>query len=131
MDEIKINKATRQRPFDRIINAPSVLIDVEFYIKELKNEEAWGKSDRNGITVLKSDEVAIVLTVLKKGAEIVDNTVEGFLTIQVLEGKIKIFTLNGETIEAGKNQIAAFHPNIYSSIEALDESAVLLTNHVV
>lgn len=131
MEDVKVNKATRQRPFDRVIDAPHVTIDVDFYVKELKNEEAWEKYDRNGITVFKSDQVAIVLTILKKGADLVDNTVDGFLTVQVLDGSIKIFTLNGETIEAGKNQIVAFHPNIYSSVEALSDATIMLTNHTV
>jgi quercetin dioxygenase-like cupin family protein len=131
MEDVKVNKATPQRPFDRVIDAPHVTIDLDFYVKELKNEEAWKKYDRNGITVFKSEQVAMVLTILKKGADIVDNTVDGFLTIQVLEGKVKIFTLNGETIEAGANQIVSFHPNVYSSIEALSEAAILLTNHTV
>jgi quercetin dioxygenase-like cupin family protein len=131
MQDVKINKATRQRPFDRIIDGPYVTIDVDFYVRALKNEEAWEKFDRNGITVFKSDQVAIVLTVLKKGADLVDNTVDGYLTVQLLEGSARIFTLNGETIEIGPNQIVTFHPHVYNSIEALSDTTILLTNHIV
>jgi quercetin dioxygenase-like cupin family protein len=130
MDEIKANRATRQRSMDRVIDGPAVGIDLEFYIKELKEEEAWKKSDRNGITVYKSDHVAMVLTVLKKGADFVDNTVEGYLTIQILEGKARIYTLDGEKVEIKENQIACFHPHVYSSIEALSDATILLTNHI-
>lgn len=130
MDEIKINRATRQRHMDRVIDGPAVAVDLEFYIKELRKEEAWEKGDRNGITIYKSNHVAMVLSVLKKGVDFVDNTVDGYLTIQVLEGKARIYTLSKETVELKEGQIACFHPGVYSSIEAISDATILLTNHI-
>lgn len=129
MEELKVNRATRQRTFDRVIDGPAVAIDVDYYIKELKKEEAWEKGDRNGITIYKSDNVAMVLSVLRKGVDVVDNTVDGYLTIQVLEGKVRIYTLSKETVELKESQIACFHPGVYNSIEALSDATILLTNH--
>jgi quercetin dioxygenase-like cupin family protein len=130
MDEVKSNKATRQRHIDRVIDGPAIAIDIEYYIKELKKEDAWEKGDRNGITIYKSEHVAMVLSVLRKGVDFVDNTVDGYLTIQVLEGKVRIITLSKETVELKEGQIACFHPGVYNSIEALSDATILLTNHI-
>ncbi len=129
--EIKRNEATRNRPEgDRVIDAPYVFADLPAFIEQVKDENAWEKSDRNGITVFKSDSVTIVLTVLKEGAVIKDNTVNGYLTIHVLDGKIRMETLEGDT-EQGTNQLIAFHPNVPHSMEAKKDSVLLITTYDV
>jgi quercetin dioxygenase-like cupin family protein len=127
--EIKRNEATTNRPIDRVVDAPYVLIDIPFYLGELKKEKEWEKFDRNGITVFKSNDVAMVLTILKKGADMIENTVDGYLTMQIIEGKIRLTTENGNT-DVSQHQIVAIHPGIYNSIEALENSVILLTNRI-
>src|SRR5690606_19743096 len=69
--EFKRNESTLNRPEgDRVLDAPYVFIDIPSYIDQVKQEKAWEKNDRNGITVYKSDRVTIVITALQAGAEI-------------------------------------------------------------
>jgi quercetin dioxygenase-like cupin family protein len=127
--EIKTNEATRNRPQgDRVIDAPYVYADIPAFIKQVKDESAWDKSDRNAITVFKTDNMTIVVSALKEGAVIKDNVVKGFLSVQVLEGALKMETLEGDG-EMGEHQMMVFHPGIPHSLEATLDSVLLITTY--
>src|SRR5882757_5362165 len=96
--EIKYNEATLNRPKgERIIDAPLVFTDIKKFSKQLKEEKAWKKSDRNGITFYKSDDLTMLLTWLHEGAVIMDNLVGGLVSIQVLKGSIDFTVQSGRT----------------------------------
>ena len=127
--EYKRNEATRNRPEgDRVLDAPYVFIDIEAYIDQLKDEKAWEKNNRNGITVYKSDAMTVVITVLQKGNEIVSNTVDGNFTIQLLKGKAKVSTPDGD-IELKESQMICFHPGVPHTVSAIKNCTFLLSNY--
>jgi len=127
--QAKYNEATLNRPKgDRVIDAPFVQIDVEKYNQQLKKEPAWEKSDRNSITVFKSIGVTMVITRLHKDASM-NNSVEGLLTIQVIEGSIECM-VGKEVTMVEKNQLITLHPEVVHTIRAKKDSLLLLTNHI-
>ncbi len=129
--EIKRNDATRNRPQgDRVIDAPYVFADLQAFIEQVKDENAWEKSDRNGITVFKTEGMTIVLSALKEGALVKDNRISGFLTVQVLQGIIRMQTLDGDA-DMEVSQLMAFHPDIPHSIEARTDTVLLITTYFV
>lgn len=129
--EIKRNAATHNRPEgDRVLDAPYVFADLPAFIDQVKDEKAWENSDRNAITVFKTDNMTIVVSAMKDGAVIKDNTVNGFFTVLVLEGKISMATLEGDA-EMDENKLIAFHPGIPHTIEAKKNSVLLLTTYDV
>ena len=124
--EMKRNEATLNRPEgDRVIDASYVVIDTDQFTKQIKSEAAWEKNDRNGITVFKTDNLTAVLTCLHKDALIKDNSVDGIFQVQVLGGKIRISTTDGD-IELEGGQLIVFHPGVRHTIEALKKSTILL-----
>ena len=124
--ELKRNEATLNRPEgDRVIDAPYVFMNLGQFIKQLKNEEAWNKNDRNGITIFKTENVTTVLTCLHKDAMIKDNSVDGILQVQVLGGRIRVTTADGD-IDMEEGEMIVFHPGIRHTIEALKKSSLLL-----
>jgi quercetin dioxygenase-like cupin family protein len=124
--EMKRNEATLNRPEgDRVIDAPYVFMNLGQFIKQLKNEEAWNKNDRNGITIFKTENVTTVLTCLHKDAMIKDNSVDGILQVQVLGGRIRVTTADGD-IDMEEGEMIVFHPGIRHTIEALKKSSLLL-----
>lgn len=129
--EIKRNEATRNRPEgDRVLDAPYVYADIADFAEQVKDEKTWKKSDRNGITVFKTEGMTIVVTALKSGAVIKDITVNGFFTVQVIEGKIRMTTPEGD-IDMKKKELITFHHNIPFSIEAEKDAVILLTSYAV
>lgn len=127
--EIKRNESTLNRPEgDRVLDAPYVFIDIPSFIDQVKQEKAWEKNDRNGITVFKSDLLTIVITALQASAEIKDNSVDGLLTIQVIKGNARVTTPDGD-IDMSTGQVLTFHPRISHSILAITDAIFLLSNY--
>jgi quercetin dioxygenase-like cupin family protein len=125
--EIKRNEATFNRPDgDRVLDGTYVFVDIPSYISQIKEEKAWEKNDRNGITVFKSSNITQVITVLHQGSAIKDNELEEYLSVQILSGNVRISTPDGD-IDAIKHQMITFHPHVKHSLEALAESIILLT----
>jgi quercetin dioxygenase-like cupin family protein len=123
----KHNDATRNRPEGpRIIDAPSVVIDLPTFIQQIKNEEAWSKSDRNSITVFKSDDLRIVLGALHKDAEMIPHKAEGMMSIQVLDGILDV-TTDEQDATLRKGQMIAIHKGHNYRVVASEESIYLLT----
>ena len=83
----KFNEATKQRPQgERTLDASLVTIDLNYFTKQIKDEKAWKESDRNAITVFKTNGMRIVLIALHKNAEMTKHTADGIISVQVLEG---------------------------------------------
>jgi quercetin dioxygenase-like cupin family protein len=125
--EEKFNDATVQRPQgDRLLDAKLVTIDISSFIEQMRNEEQWGKSDRNAITVFKTDGMRIVLIALHKGSEMARHTADGLISVQVLEGEM-LFSTDEQSIELGKGQMLTLHRGIPHSVLAKEETIFLLT----
>ena len=126
---MKANDATLNRPEgSRVLDAPYVIANIDDRIDQLKDEKAWDKNDRNGITLVKNEHMTIVLTTLHEDAEIRDNQLEGMFTIEVLEGRIKVST-EIDSFDLEKRSLVSFRPNICHSIRADKRSVLLLTSH--
>ena len=126
MDE-KFNEATKNRPEgDRTVDSPVVLIDIPSFIKQIKDEKAWDKNDRNGITVFKTPGLTMVLSAFHKGAAIKDLQTDGLLTLQVIKGEISV-TSNNETLTIKEKQILVLHPDAQEEMTAEKETILLLT----
>ena len=124
--EIKRNDATLNRPEgDRVLDAPYVFMDLDNFKKQLKDEEAWDKNDRNGITIFKTDNLTTVLTCLHKDAMIEENSVNGLFQVHVLDGKVRVTTDDGDA-EMKEGEMMVFHPNVKHTIQALKKSTLLL-----
>lgn len=125
--DIKSNEATPQRPKgDRVIDAPLVNINLSACIEQVRQEEAWKKSDRNAITVFKSAMMRIVLIALHKDAEMKEHSAAGIISIQVIEGEM-LFSTAAQTITLGRGQILVLHEAIPHSVVAKSETVFLLT----
>ena len=125
--EEKSNEATIQRPQgDRIMDAPLVTINLGSFIAQIKAEKAWKDSDRNAITVFKTDGMRIVLIALHKDAEMKKHTADGMISVQVMEGQI-LFTTEEQSVELGQGEMLALHKNVPHSVLAREETIFLLT----
>jgi len=125
--EEKYNDSTALRPEgDRIIDAPMVDINLPALMKQIKNESTWKNSDRNAITVFKTNGLRIVVIALHKGAEMARHTADGIISVQVLEGELQ-FNTGRESVELVAGQMLALHESIPHSVIAVKETVFLLT----
>jgi quercetin dioxygenase-like cupin family protein len=125
--ESKSNDETPQRPdSERLLNAPFVEMNLQEVIKQIKSETTWIDSDRNAVTLFKSETMRIVLIGLHKNAELKPHKANGVISVQVIEGNIE-FTAEDQITSLEKRQMIALQENIIHSVKALTESFFLLT----
>lgn len=125
--ENKSNESTPQRPEGtRVLNAQLVEMDLNKFITQIQNEATWKNSDRNSVTIFKSEKMRIVLMGLHENAELKAHKANGVISVQTLEGKINFVTENQNVI-IEKGQMIALEENITHSVTALKESFFLLT----
>jgi quercetin dioxygenase-like cupin family protein len=125
--EEKFNQATSQRPLgDRPLDAPMVIMNLKSFREQIKQEQAWKNSDRNSITIFKSDTMRIVLIALHAGAEMKKHKAPGIISIQVLEGEVT-FRTDQQTARLMEGQVLTLHAEIQHSVFAEKEAVFLLT----
>lgn len=125
--ENKSNDATPLRPEgNRVLDSSLIEMNLHSHIAQIKGELTWKASDRNAITIFKSDTMRIVLMGLHENAELKPHKANGVISVQVLEGKLKFLT-EQKTILIETGQMIALHENITHSVLALKESFFLLT----
>ncbi|MEO6883843.1 MAG: cupin domain-containing protein [Bacteroidia bacterium] len=125
--ENKSNDATSQRPEgNRVLNAQLVEMNLYKFIEQIKAETTWTNSDRNSVTIFKSETMRIVLMGLHENAELKPHKANGVISVQVLEGKINFITEQQSSL-IEKGQMIALQENNTHSVIALTESFFLLT----
>lgn len=125
--ENKSNIATPLRPEgNRVINGTLVEMNLNKSIDQVKNEKVWAESDRNSVTIFKSDTMRIVLLGLHENAELKSHKANGVISVQVLEGKINFITEQQQVLME-KGQMIALQANVTHSVIALTDSFFLLT----
>lgn len=125
--ETKHNESTELRPDGgRLMDAPVVPINVPEFIQTIKSEPAWKKSDRNAMTIYKTNGMRIVLIALHEDAVMEKHSTNGIVSLQLLDGEIN-FNVNNESFLLKPGQIIALHRNVPHSVAASKESVFLLT----
>ncbi len=126
MEDEKFNESTINRPLGgRILDAPLVAIDIPSRVAQLKTEPAWEKSDRNAITVYKTQQLRIVLIAMHAGAEMVPQISDAVISIHVIDGMLN-FKTESESLQIGAGQILNIHPLVTHHITAAEETVFLL-----
>ena len=103
-----------------------IAVDISAEITRLKSEPVWAGNDRHGNSLVKGDGINVALLILKKGAKMQEHHTRAPITVNVIEGRIN-FVAKGKTQPLTPGMIAALDRAIEHSIEALEESAIVLT----
>ena len=77
-------------------------------------------------TLFKKADLRVVLISMKKGSVLKEHHADGTISVQVLKGALR-FTAQGEMHTLQTNGLVALGASIKHEVEALEESAFLLT----
>ena len=105
---------------------PALTFDFASELEQLRREESYRAGDRNARTLVKEGGLRIVLTVLKDGARLREHSAPGPVSVQTLDGRVRLHAA-GETVDLPVGGLLALDGNVAHDVEALEESAFLLT----
>lgn len=114
-----------ERPMHEVARA-SLTFDLTAEVERLHREESWRQGTRNAKTLVKEPDLRIVVIALRQGGRMEEHRAPGRISIQTLTGRLRL-QVRGETIDLPAGHVLALDPDIAHDVEALDESAFLLT----
>lgn len=105
--------------------APVLLLSLVDELDDLRDELGASPGHR-ARTLVKREDLAVVLIALPDGARIQEHRARASVTIQALSG-IVIVHLGGDEIELIAGALLVLEPGVPHALEAAADSAVLLT----
>ena len=114
-----------RRPHTQVTAAPYLELDLVREVEQLQREPEWERG-QNARTLVKYDDLRVVLTVLKAHARIPDHQTEGRIAIQTIRGHITV-RASGRTFSLPTGGLLALDRGVRHDVEAIDDSAFLLT----
>lgn len=102
-----------------------VAFDLARELAESEDKKPW-PAGRYTQTLLKRDDMRILLIAMQKGAELKEHHVDGSISVQVLKGFVR-FAAEGESRELRTGNMLSLGPSIKHHVEAMEDSAFLLT----
>ena len=111
------------------MNAPSLRFDLEREVRRLWEEKA-SRLGRNAKTLVKHQDLRVVLTVLRAGGRIQEHKASGRISIQTLEGHLRMHLLHApkvELIDLPAGHLLVLDQGVPHDVEAQADSAFLLT----
>jgi quercetin dioxygenase-like cupin family protein len=110
----------------RALRDPLMRFDLSAEIDRLTSEHKWNDDGKNSIVLAKDARLRVLLTVLRSGARVGDDDADGPITVQVLGGRVTA-EHEGRSETLGDGELATIEAGGAWSVEAADDSAILLT----
>lgn len=121
-----MSEVRSSRPDRPTRGLPLTHIRIKEHLDRLKKESTWRTSDRSAVTLTKGPALRVVLLTMKKGATLREHRACGPVTIQAVSGLLRL-SVGGQTLDLGPAEVAILESAIDHEVEALKESALLLT----
>jgi quercetin dioxygenase-like cupin family protein len=114
-----------RRPHPQPLSGPFLECDLVREVDQLHREPEW-ESGQNARTLVKYDDLRIVLTALKPRKKVPGHQANGRVSIQGITGHVLV-RADGRTFDVTPGRIVTLDRAIVHELEAIEESAVLLT----
>ncbi len=115
-----------RRGVDRPLSGEVLTARLQVLLDELRAEEIWDAEGRNSRTVFKAPGLRVVLVALRAGAEIRSHKAQGALTLQVIEGQVRL-RAGGEELSLGAGTVAHLGAKVPHDLKANKDASFLLT----
>jgi quercetin dioxygenase-like cupin family protein len=110
----------------RPLAGPLLTFDLPEEAEKLRKEGPWLQHGRNAVTLVKYADLRIVLMLMKAGTRMPEHHATGRISVQTLSGHVRLH-LKEQTVELPAGHLLALDREIAHDVEAIEESAVLLT----
>ena len=94
-------------------------------LEQLQGETTWDRGDRDAITLVKEGDLRITLVLLRGGARMDPHRTDGYASIQVMAGRLRV--VSAETYDLGAGELLVIGRGVVHEVLALEDAAFLLT----
>jgi quercetin dioxygenase-like cupin family protein len=108
------------------LTGTALRFDLATEAEALKSEPTWQANGHNAKTLVKHEDVRVVLIALKAGARMQEHQTDQCMTLQTLDGRLHLH-LMGETVELPTGSMIALDHTVLHDVEAQEDSIFLLT----
>lgn len=115
----------QRRAHPQPMTATYLEFDLAREVEALHREPDWA-AGQNAKTLVKYGDLRVVLTALRAHARLALHQTDGRVTIQTVAGHVQV-RAEGRTFELQAGRLLALDRGVAHEVEALDESAFLLT----
>ncbi len=106
----------------------AIRFNLQEEITKLRGAPTWAQpTGRSSATLVKHEDLRVVLTLMRKGNRIAQHRAEGSISIQAIQGRIRLYVASKEICELASGDVLALQSQLQHDVEALEESAFLLT----
>lgn len=116
---------TRHRPHAPPLASDFLEFELAAEVSRLHSESTW-QNGQNARTLLKYDDLRVVLTALRAGQRIPEHKTDGRITVQVLSGHLRL-RASARTFSLRAGSLLALDKLVPHDVEAVEDSAFLLT----
>jgi quercetin dioxygenase-like cupin family protein len=99
--------------------------DLDSEVHRLKAETTWS-TGQNARTLVKYDDLRVVLIALQRDARLPEHQTEGRVSVHVISGHVQV-RASGRTFNLRTGGLLALDTAIRHDVTAVDESTILLT----
>lgn len=121
-------KPESEHPF-RPAHQAELCFNLKDEVARVMARPEWPGETRHAITLVKDAPLNVSLMVLKRGAQLAEHHTRGPVTVHVISGKIQ-FGVSGSSISLSPGQVIALSRNVVHSLEASEDSAILLSTAI-
>ena len=114
-----------KRPHTPPLASPFLEFDLTTEVTHLSSEATW-TTGQNARTLVKYDNFRVVVVALQAQARMPEHKTEGRISVHLLSGHIRL-NASGRTFDLRPGSLLALDQGVPHGIEALEESAFLLT----
>lgn len=125
MSDTANDEPAHRRRHSQPLATPYLEFDLVREIEDLHGEPEW-KMGRNARTIVKYENLRVVLTALKAHVRIPEYRTEGRISIQTIRGQILV-RAEGRTFNLPAGTLLALDQELRHEVEALQDSVFLLT----
>lgn len=117
---------TRVHVPERHLDESPRVLDLRREPEELKRGRAWDELGHRARTLVKHDDLRVVMIVLREGATVAEHRAPVRISIQILTGRVSL-KLPERELSLAAGMLLALDRSVPHSLTALEESTILLT----
>jgi len=123
-EHVEVSEALNRLPH---LAAPLLRFNLRDELRRLREEDAWHReTGRSSRTLAKYPDFRIVLVLMRANTQMKEHHADARISIHSLEGKIRVH-LPDQQVELSAGELLVIDYGIKHDVEALEESAFLLT----